>query len=234
MKKMIERVRGLFFGKNKQMKTVVNELGRGEEVIAKPVVVEDVKTREEVILEYLRGPVLFNDVVQFMAHDDNIYFKHDSDVGKLVCETLASIGKKRAEECTSFQEGFFIYDVDLGPLTRNFHRSHHCGHIIWPIYRCINKLAEQQRNDAESKMDLAVLQNLLVDAKRVSSFWNFWVPFRNSIWSVVDKKLEGVSTIDDMLRIYKEAEDAKCDIARTRVSEVLTEFLMKGKQFPSS
>ncbi|MCR4286357.1 MAG: hypothetical protein NUW00_05680 [Candidatus Kaiserbacteria bacterium] len=233
MKKMIERIRGLFCWKSKQMKHVVNELGRGKEVIAESVTVEELRTREEVILEYLRGPVSFNDVVQFMAHDDNIYFKHDSDIGKQVCETLTTIGKKRAEECTSFQEGFLIYDVDLGPLTRNFHHPHHCGYLIWPICQRIYKLAEQQRNYAEQKMDLATLQNLLLDAKRVS-FWNFWVPFRNSIWTVVVKKLEGARDIDGMIGIYKEAKDAGCEIAMGHISEALAEFLMRGKQFPPS
>lgn len=229
MKKIVD----FFCRRSNQLGPVVNvpvesEVNESVDTV-KSSTAEVPKIKEEVILEYLHGQVTFDDVVQFMAREENAYFDHESDTGKLVCEALTLIGEKRAKECTSFEEGSSVYNDELGPITRDTYHLRGCVHLTRPIYRRVNELAEQQRSMAEQKMDLAILQKLLEDAKRVEGFWNFWVPFRNSIWAVVDKKLEEASDIDDMIEIYQEAKDAKCEIARGCVSEAIAEFLSQNR-----
>ena len=229
----MKKIMDFFCRRSNQLEPAVNEPAEPE--VNEPVgtvessTVEVPRTKEEIILEYLQGPVTFEDVVQFMAHEANAYFDHESDIGKCVCEALTLIGEKRAKECTSFEEGSSVYNDELGPITRDTYYLRGCVHLTRPIYRRVNELAEQQRSMAEQKMDLATLQKLLEDAKKVEGFWNFWVPFRNSIWTVVDKKLEEASNIDDMMEIYQEAKDAKCEIAIGCVSEAIAEFLSQNR-----
>lgn len=201
------------------------------DVTTPPVSGDTGAVMEEILLKDISNIASFKDVVRYVASVSNANFDKSSDCGKRTMEKLVGLAEERAGQCTSFQEAYGVYCIELEPVHSLERRLNYSPlrDLTMPVYRRVRELARQQTKDATQKMDLVLLARLYDEAKRVDGFYNFEVAFESAIWNVVNKKLKDANNIDSLVALYKSTKDANCDFAGRIVSAAMAEFLLKEK-----